>query len=176
MAYRRLLMGMSLWMLLSSLGVTWGSTQESPEYTLKAAFLYNFIQFTEWPDTVGDTLKVCVFGNDPFGDNLNRLNGKAAGKRLMAIYRTTRLADLKECHVVFVSRGNISQLPDILEIVKSKPVLTVADSPNAAKRGIMLNMETSQNKVIFDANMVLARHAGLSLSSRLLKLCNKVYQ
>ena len=52
-----------------------------PEYRLKAAFLYNFAVFTEWPSDVGKTLNLCVFGDDPFGPEIDGLEGKAAGER-----------------------------------------------------------------------------------------------
>jgi|WetSurMetagenome_2_1015567.scaffolds.fasta_scaffold132027_1 hypothetical protein len=150
--------------------------QDQGEYTLKTAFLYNFIQFTEWPSSVGNTIKVCVYGGDPFGESLNSLKGKSAGERSISIQRVLNQPELKDCHVVFVNQATIGQLPEISEILKGRPVLIVADSPGAAKRGAALCMETVQNRITFEANLTEARNAGLNLSSKLLQLARKVYQ
>ncbi len=152
-----------------------GERHESQEYALKAAFLYNFILFTEWPESVGPTLKLCTYGRDPFGQNLDKLKGKTAGVRTIAIYRATRLSELKDCQVVFISASAIEQLDELHNALKGRAVLTVADTPTSTM-GIAINMFTCQNKISFDINLAATRNAGLSVSSKLLKLAEKVSQ
>lgn len=149
---------------------------ELSEYQLKAAFLMNFMAFTEWPAGTGDTLTVCVYGPDPFGEELNKLEAKKVGSRNLKVRRSESVDDLEGCQVVFVSRDAVGNLSRLLERLNGKPVLTVADSPGAARDGVSINMETAQTKISFQVNLGAVRHNGLDLSSKLLRLATQVYQ
>ncbi len=146
------------------------------EYRLKTAFLYNFALFTEWPAEVGNTLNVCVYGQDPFGDDLDKLQNKKINERSIAIQRTNRVDGLQYCQLVFVARSAIGDLPRVLDTLSGQAVLTVADSSGAASQGVALNMDVVQNKVVFEANLGAARKARLKLSSKLLYLAREVWQ
>lgn len=146
-----------------------------PEYRLKAAFLFNFALFTEWPTEVGPTLNVCVHGQDPFGEEIDALQGRAVGNRRVAIQRKPRIDGLKDCQVVFISSSAIGNLPRVLDALRGLPVLTVADSPGAARDGVALNMGVAQSKIVFEANLDAARAAKLALSSKMLRLAREVY-
>jgi hypothetical protein len=150
--------------------------EEPPEYRLKAAFLYNFALFTEWPADLGGTLNLCVHGTDPFGTEIDSLQGKAVGGRSIAVQRRADGESLDGCQIVFVSPSVIHALPRILEGVRGRPVLMVADSQGAARAGVALNMTLAQSKVGFEANLKAARGAGLNLSSKLLRLATEVIQ
>lgn len=147
---------------------------ELPEYRLKAAFVYNFVLFTEWPAEVGTTLNVCVHGKDPFGPEIDPLQGKAVGGRTIAVQRKTAVDALKGCQVVFVAPSAIDALPRVLETLRGAPVLTIADSPGATAQGVALNMSLVRDKVTFQANLEAARAARLTLSSKLLRLATEV--
>lgn len=149
---------------------------ELPEYRLKAAFLFNFTLFTEWPEDTGGTITVCVVGPDPFGEELDGLNGKTVGGRRLSVQRRLTGQSPAGCQVVFIAAPALSVLPSLLEQVNGQPVLTVADSPGAAQRGVALNLGVASNRVTFEANLRAARAAGLTLSSRLLRLATEVYQ
>lgn len=152
------------------------SSQESSEYQLKAAFLYNFAVFTEWPPQVGPVLNLCVYGQDPFGEAIDGLNGKTAGTRTIAVHGKTDAAALKACQIVFIGSADIDQLPRLLKSLRGVPVLVVADSPGAARQGAALNMRLAQGRVTFEANLVAAHGAGLKLSARMLSLATEVIQ
>ncbi|WP_428422507.1 YfiR family protein [Methylibium sp.] len=147
-----------------------------PEYRLKAAFLYNFAVFTEWPIEVGTTLKLCVLGRDPFGPELDELNGKAIGGRSLVVQRLAGSQPLSGCQVLFIAPSAIGGLPRVLEAVSGSPVLTVADSPHAAREGVAINMAVRDSKVLFEVNLKAVRGARLNLSSKLLRLAKEVYQ
>lgn len=147
-----------------------------PEYRLKTAFLYNFALFTEWPAGVGATLNLCVYGADPFGGELDGLQGKAVGSRSMAVQRKAALEELPGCQIVFVTQATATELPRVLATLAGRPVLTVADSPAAANQGVMLNMTIAKSKISFEANLRAARAAQLNLSSKLLRLATEVIQ
>lgn len=144
------------------------------EYQLKAAFLYNFALFTEWPEAVGDTLDLCIYGSDPFGDALLPLNHRRVGPRRIITQLPTTLAELPDCELVFIARSAMGQLPEILGAVHGLPILTVADSPGAMRRGVAINMITQHNRIAFEANLTAARAHSLNLSSRLLRLAEEV--
>ena len=152
------------------------SADELPEYRLKAAFLYNFALFTEWPADVGSTLTLCVVGIDPFGKELDALQGKAVGARSLALQRRDSQEPITGCQLLFVAQSAISSLPRLLDELRASPVLTVADSPDAARQGVMLNMAVAASKVTFEANLVTARAARLGLSAKLLRLATVVLQ
>lgn len=151
-------------------------SSDLPEYRLKAAFLYNFALFTEWPESVGSTLHLCLLGKDPFGEEIDPLQGKAVGSRSIVVQRKAGVESLRGCQLVFISGTAIGGLSRVLDALRGSPVLTVADSPGAARQGVALNMNVAQNRVTFEANLDAARGAGLNLSSKLLRLATEVHQ
>jgi hypothetical protein len=149
---------------------------EAPEYQLKAAFLYNFTQFTDWPATVGRELTLCTYGQDPFGVEIDDLAGKPVGLRTLQLRRRVSTAALNTCHVLYVARDAAASLPTLRQRLAGLPVLIVTDTPGAIRSGATLNMTVAQNRVTFEANRRTAREAGLDLSSRLLRLATEVIQ
>jgi uncharacterized protein DUF4154 len=147
-----------------------------PEYRLKAAFLYNFALFTEWPDEVGPTLNLCILGQDPFGQEADGLQGRRVGKRRMTVQRKASSESLNGCQMVFIAPSAIDGLSRVLGRLHGSPVLTVADSPGAVHQGVVLNMTIVESKITFEANLQAARAARLTLSSKLLRLATEVHQ
>lgn len=152
------------------------SCDDLPEYRLKTAFIYNFAAFTEWPAEVGTTLNLCIYGQDPFGVEIDGLNGKTVGSRTFVVGRKPSLESLMSCQIAFITRAAIGDLPHVLATVHGLPILIVADSPGAARQGAALNMNLEHNRVTFEANLDAARAAGLNLSSKLLRLATDIIQ
>jgi hypothetical protein len=150
--------------------------EDLPEYRIKAAFVYNFALFTEWPAELGPVLNLCILGQDPFGKEADELQGKAVGARRVGVRRIGIRDSLEGCHVVFIAQSALDGLPLVLDRLRGNPVLTVADSADAARQGVAINMSTGQAKISFEANLKAARNAGLKLSSKLLRLATEVYQ
>lgn len=147
------------------------------EYRLKAAFLLNFVTFTTWSESAGNTLEVCVYGDDPFGPHLDQIAAaRRAGTRELRVARISSVDALDRCQVVFVARAMIGNLPRVLDRIDDRAVLTVADSPGALDAGVMLNMESRSGRIGFTANLTAARRQGLGLSARLLNLATEVRQ
>lgn len=146
------------------------------EYRVKAGFLANFAAFTEWPADVGNTLNLCVYGPDPFGEDLDTLQGRSMGGRSIVVSRVVSVDTLGNCQLVFISRPVIDNLQRVLDTLSGKPVLTVADSPGAMRQGVILNMGTKLSRVTFEANLAAARGNRLNLSSKLLRLASEVRQ
>ena len=169
-----------LWVLLCWVIMSYSPcilAEEPSEYTLKAAFLYNFAVFTTWPDSHIDTFKLCIYGSDPFGPGLDAmLEKKKINDLTITIHRTNNIDYLDQCQLVFISRSAIASLANVIDVLKNQPILTVADSPNALQLGASLNMDIKENKITFEVNLGVARKVGLNLSSRLLSLASMVYQ
>lgn len=172
---------MSRWRSFALVGTLLASafsaaSQERNEYRLKAAFLYNFALFTEWPASVGSPLQLCVLGPDVFGAELDALQGKQVAERSIHVQRKAVGDNLSACHILFVAPAAMAGLARALQDLHGKPVLTVADSAGAARSGVALNMSIDKGKISFEANLVSARAAGLGLSSKLLRLATEVHQ
>jgi len=179
-ALRALRIKTALQVLLSTLALLCCASQSAAdslaEYRIKAAFLVNFVAFTEWPDEVGNTLNLCVYGPDPFGWELSKFQGRSVGGRSLTVTRVNSVDKLESCQIVFITRPVIDNLLRVLDTLSGKPVLTVADSPGAMRQGVALNLGTRQSRVIFEANLAAARGNGLNLSSKLLNLASEVRQ
>ncbi|MBI5099240.1 MAG: YfiR family protein [Nitrospirae bacterium] len=147
-------------------------------YKVKAAFLYNFTKFVEWPADafrdVGDPVTLCILGSDPFGDALDSIKDKTVGGRKFAVRKSLNPESLKGCHIIFVSESEREKLPAILNAVKNKHALTVGDMPGFAESGGIINLFMFENKVRFEINVDAAQHEGLAISSQLLKLARIV--
>ena len=148
--------------------------QGASEYRVKAAFLYNFALYTEWPDGVGPTINVCLHGGDPFGADIDALKDKKVGDRRLAVLRNVPLGALTSCQVVFVTPAATAALPRVVERLRDQPALVVADTPGGARAGAALNLPIADGRVAFEANVAAAQSAHLKLSSRLLRLAVEV--
>jgi hypothetical protein len=147
-----------------------------PEYQLKAAFLYNFANFTEWPAAVGATIQLCVYGPDPFGSFLDDMDGAKLGGRKLAVRRTNQFDALATCNLVFVATPALSSLPRIVEAAKGKPLLTIVEGGEQPWRGAAITLTLDSSRVAFEVNMTAVRDANLTLSSKLLRLARDVRQ
>ncbi|WP_372682468.1 YfiR family protein [Desulfosarcina sp.] len=146
----------------------------SVEYRVKAAFLYNFTKFIEWPAHGGEKgrpFTIGILGEDPFGSEMEALAGKAVGDESLKVQRFPAWNDrAQKCDILFISGSEEKNLPEILRRLDGSPVLTVGDAATYARRGVIINFFMEDNKVRFEINLKQAKRAGLKISSRLLKL------
>ena len=143
----------------------------SPEYQLKAAFLFNFAKFIEWPPAAEDTtLSLGILGDDPFGEAFNPIEGQVIGGRRLAVRRSIRIEDLEHCHILFVCPSEKGQFDKILAHFKGRDVLLVSDVEGFARRGGMINFFPHDNKLRFEVNVNAIERTDLKISSKLLKL------
>jgi len=146
----------------------------SREYLIKAAFLYKFTRFVDWPAKAFPNdrapLVICILGKDRFGVALETIKDKKVGGRKLVIQRLARPEDLKQCHVLFVSTSEEKRLPNILNAIEGKAILTVSDMRGFAQRGGIINLVTVKKKIRFEINVDAAHLAGLKINSKLLKL------
>jgi hypothetical protein len=140
------------------------------EYRVKAAYLFNFTKFVEWPSSAlpeSAPLTICVAGENPFGPVLaDTIRGEIVnGRQLVA--RVARRSD-HTCHVLFVPRG-VEPAP-YLRTGRVAPQLTVGESADFLRQGGIINFVLEDGRVRFEINQDAAARARLRISSRLLRL------
>ncbi len=145
------------------------------ENRLKAAFIYNFTQFIEWPDTFGsDTLNICALGKNALSKELATVEGKYAQGKPIAVKYLNDDKYIGQCHVLFVRVSNSNYRASLLQILEESPVLTVSDSKGFVGAGGIIQFFLDNNRVRFAINNDAAERAGLSVSSKLLSLARIV--
>jgi hypothetical protein len=159
-------------------------SSDSSEYLIKAGFIYNFAKLVEWPATAfaqpDSPIVIGILGDDPFGGTLDRIVAdKKINGRGFAVKRlkwSKDLKDLKDCKILFVSASEAEHVDSVVDAMKWLPVLTIGDGPGFARRGGIMNFTLEDNKVRFEVNVEAAKHADLTISSRLLTLARIVQQ
>jgi hypothetical protein len=155
--------------------------QSLSEYQVKAAFLYNFAKFVEWPPNLfndpRDPFVLCVAGDDPFGNLLDGIVlGKTANGHPLAVRRLRREQEARSCQILFVSSSERNRLRPVLKSLRGASVLTVGETDGFAQEGGMINLTLEDNRVHFEINVAAAERAGLKISSKLLSLARVVRQ
>ena len=166
--------------VLASATVLGVSGNPLPEYPVKAAFLYHFVEFVAWPPASPlppSTITIGVLGTDPFGDVLDKaiLDKVVAGRTLM-IRRFASVEALEPCAILFISSSEMGRLPEILARLGNSPVLTVGEADRFARRGGMIGFFFEDNRVRLEVNRAAVEKAGLHVSSRLLAVARLVNQ
>ncbi len=153
------------------------SSQEL-EYKLKAAFLFNFARFTQWPNSANNTATpfvFCVLGKDPFGVALSGLQERSIGDKAIKLHYAENIPDgIDQCQVLFVSKSEIGSLQRILSFTKGKPIVTVSDIEGFAEANGMFEFINTEGKLSFIINNSIAQNSGIHISSSLLNLASKV--
>jgi hypothetical protein len=151
----------------------------SPEYVIKAAYLYNFAMFVEWPEEAFNSatspIVVGVVGDDPFGSSLDRtVMNKRINNRPIVVERLRIDEDVRRCHILFVSPAESARIADLAQRVGRSSILIVGDEPDTVSRGGTIAFTVRDNKVGFEVNLAAARRARLTISSKLLNLARFV--
>jgi uncharacterized protein DUF4154 len=151
---------------------------EAPtEYEVKAAFLYNFARFVEWPPETlrAEPFVIAVLGRDPFGTVLDEtVSGKTVAGRPIQVRRASRVEEVRDAQIVFVSASEAPNTPAILKALERPGLLTVGEVEGFAERGGAINFTVQSRRVRFEINPVRAQQAQLKVSSQLLKLATLV--
>jgi len=153
----------------------------SPEYVIKAAYLYNFAMFVEWPTdafaTPDSPLLIGVVGADPFGWALERtVEGKRINKRRIVINRVQSVQEARRCHIVFISVDDDLRVSEFSTRLSGQSVLLVGESDNVLTQGATVGFTVRDNKVGYDINLDAAKRARLTVSSKLLNLARVVHR
>lgn len=151
------------------------SATKFSEYEIKAVFLFNFMQFVEWPAAVSTSAAapfvIGVLGDDPFGTTLDAtIRGETIRDRPLTVRRGRDVADLKDCHLIFICRDQADKLGDILGSLHGSAALTVSDIESFCRHGGMIGLLTEGKRIQFEINQKEAEKSKLKISSKLLRL------
>jgi len=174
---RRVLTGFAFGLI--ALGVTADPARTQSEDQIKAAFLFNFARYVEWPDQAFDSgsapVRICMAGASDFASIVSQaVGGKSVGDRAVEVVPGVGLEDASTCHILYVG-GELEAGADVVaSSVSGGHVFTVADRDGFAASGGIANFIRTDNKVRFEINPGAAKQAGLKISSRLLRLAKVV--
>jgi hypothetical protein len=148
------------------------------ESQVKAAYLFNFGKFVQWPldhGPSGDSFQLCVLGQDPFGPVLDAtVAGESISARKIAVVRISKVSEAAPCKVLYISASETSRLGQILEATRHSGTLTVSDIPHFVERGGIIGFVKQQDRIRFEVNRSAAEDSHLTLSSELLKVALRV--
>jgi hypothetical protein len=168
----------SLCALTALLAATPAPTPQAvSEYKVKAAFLFNFAKFVEWPeqDDDGASVTIGVVGLDPFGESLDQVvRDKTVGTRHIAIRRFASVEQMEPCNILFISPSESSRLDEILKALDGTATLTVGEDEGFVTKGGIIRFFTQESKIRFEINLDAAEYEGLQLSSKLLQVARTV--
>jgi hypothetical protein len=147
--------------------------QRAPEFQVKAAFLFNFSKFMEWPansfSTPYDPFVIGVYGKDPFGTFLDEtIAGETMMGRPMIIERIKNLDDIKKCQILFINQP--AKTGEALARARGLGILTVSDDPNFCSLGGIIRFYKENEMIRLQINVDAAKASNLAISSKLLRI------
>jgi YfiR/HmsC-like len=151
------------------------------QYDVEAAYLYQFVNFVQWPPSKSNaegpkSFLICVLGRDPFGKTLDdTIKGETLNGMALAARRIASAQEAADCRVLFVSSSLGSEVTHDLDILRRSPVLTASDMPDFLRSGGMIQFVLIDNRVRFEIDVGNAQRAGLTLSSQLLKVALSIH-
>lgn len=160
--------------VLLLLGLSVSAAVAPAEYRVKAVFLFNFAQFVDWPPDAftdpGQPFVIGVLGKDPFGAELDAVvRGETVSHRPLVVERYNNIADLHNCHILYIARSEVGHLAQILEALKGRSVLTVSDADGDDQAGVMIRLVNRSNRVGLQIDVGAAKASHLTISSKLLR-------
>jgi hypothetical protein len=155
------------------------AAQADREVQVKAAFLYKFGDFVEWPAAAfagpDGVFVIGVVGADGVAEELEKVvTGRTVQERAVVVRRLRRGEPLGRLHVLFVGQAEAARLPDLAAAAQGQPVLVVSESENATARGSMINFVSVEGRVRFDVALPSAERGNLKISARLLSVARRV--
>jgi hypothetical protein len=155
------------------------SSQTANTDDVKAAFLFNFAKFVEWPSdaTSGTgTLSLGVVGNDAISDALRVMTkDKTLGGKGISVRRASVGDDLASFNLLYIGQSEKARLADTLKRLEGAAVLTVSDAERFCEQGGVIGLVIVDNHVRFDVSLEAAERARLRVSSKLLNLARRVF-
>lgn len=149
------------------------------ESQIKAAYLYNFAKFVEWPPgalSADAEIVLCAVGNNILDGSLDSLNGRTVGNRqFRVVQRNFSELPFTGCNLLFIGKSEQQRFLVILKSLGNLPVLTLSDIDDFAEKGGAIGLLFRDNKVVFEVNLEPIRGAGLRLPSQLLNIATYVY-
>ena len=153
---------------------------QTSEYKVKAAYLYNFTKFVSWPEATlpGDTqtLNICVLGKNPFGSLLEPITHMKTQGRTISIenIEDVRALEKKSCQILFISASEQGTVAKLLRKTAKMHILTVSDMVGFAHHDGIIGFVVKDDKVRLEINLSAARQADLTISAKILEIATVV--
>ena len=167
-------------LLLVFISLSVNAENASYEYEIKAAFIYNFINFVEWPqsDSKSDTgsFNVCILGDNRLSAASKTIQGKPVQGKILQVKHIANAGEHEECDLIFFAISNTERLQRALESIKGESVLSVGESNDFIDKGGVIGLYIENNIVKFEINQLAAIDNGLQINSQLLELASRVIQ
>ena len=149
------------------------------EYRIKAAYLFNFSQYVEWPPEAfkdaNEPLTYCTIGDDPFQGMLDEsLNAKFAGRRPLRVQHLRPSENFQGCQILFIGTNEKKRTAEVVEALRQSPVLVVGESSHFIQQGGTIGFLSENNTVRFEVNLDAAQRARLNVSATLLSVAETV--
>ncbi len=153
--------------------------EHSLEYKIKAAYLYNFSKFTDWPNQASfnetQSFYICILGKDPFGSTLTPIENKTIhGKQIKLVFLNRLDSSITDCRVLYIAEQNQYAVQSILQAISNTSILTVGDADNFATNGGIIGFVIEDGHVRLQINETVAYQAKLKFDPRLLRLGKSV--
>jgi hypothetical protein len=144
------------------------------EYDLKAAFLFNFAQFVEWPPEAfpdaSSPFVICILGDDPFGKSLDEIvANEAIRNRRVVVRRHRDMQEISTCHILYVGASETPRLSQVLAALAGRHILTVGETDLFTTHNGIIQFLVVENRLRLRINVEAAKMAKLSISSQLLR-------
>lgn len=167
-----------MWLCLLLIAWPVHGLEPGPEHEIKAAYIYNFLKFVQWPEDQfmdpASPFRICIQGGNSFSESIDELQRRRVADRELVIVQLAPDADVQECHVIVIGQAPQAQVEHVLQRVRLYPVLTVSDVEGFATRGGIIGFVSIDERVHLEINLNAARAAGLKISAKLLELANIV--
>ena len=155
--------------------------QTVSEYQVKAAYLYNFSKFVEWPARAFASpvapIRLCVLKDQAFESELNQVvKGKVVGGRAVTVVPVQTAEQSLGCQILFIASSQDKQSRQIIDTLRNSSVLTVGESEGFVEKGGIINFVLQDDRVQLEVNHKAATQAGLHISSRLLSVAKRVIE
>lgn len=168
--------GLLLAVICFGLGAEAATTKE--EYAVKAALVYNFARFSQWPEEAFKyeqaPLRVVVYGDKSLDLAFSAIEGTMVGEHPIEVIHVEKPEDLPHCHLLFLAKTERDDWPKIMAILGERAVLTVGEMNGFIDSGGVLNLHLDKSKINFEVNLDQAKSNNIIISSRILKLASSV--
>ena len=175
--FKRVLAFVRLILIFCPFGLCGLALAQSSQQTvdrIKAAYIYNFAKFTDFPVHEDKTMRLCVLGRDDLNGALQSLNRRMAQGREIVVRKELAPEQVKDCAMVFVGEADVRLLSLAARQLATTPVLLISDSVQAVNQGAHLSLIFSDDRVEFDVNLLQLQKSGIRVSSQMLKLARQV--
>ena len=167
-------------LLIAVPGFAPGQSGGVTEGTIKAAYLYKFAGYVQWPDVAPDStepITIGVIGANALAEELATVtSGRKVNQRPISVRRLEAAQTLDDVEILFIGAQERGRLPGLLSTTSRMPILTVTELEGALRSGSVINFVVSDQRVRFEISLRAADSSGLKLSSRLLAVAQRVYR